>query len=258
MVEQVEDPSTDLARTYTSSINLVGRDVTREPLPRHLVEFITSRQGFLSIILMCSFFWSSFDAGAHPFDLAIGTLQSTVHALGVAMLYRHFSFARRMALPPRSQAALASQDGGAEETLPHALRPLGADLRVLIASFESLYTMNITRRDPSEDVSAMQSAELDLWQWMSTMDSLEAQAKAEALDRGASLDTLRSLLAKHVTPGSMTQAAGLVLSPSARPSVLDRLLGRATRLQIKHVRAVIMELRRIEEALHTDTGQPYR
>ena len=256
----MEDPSTDLARTNTSSINLAGRDVTREPLPRHLVGFITSRYGVVSIIATYEFFqdFFPFDAGAHPFDLAMVALQSTVYALGVAMLYRHFSFARRMALPPRSQAALASQDGGAEETLPHALRPLGADLRVLIASFESLYTMNITRRDPSEDVSAMQSAELDLWQWMSTMDSLEAQAKAEALDRGASLDTLRSLLAKHVTPGSMTQAAGIVLSPSARPSVLDRLLGRATRLQIKHVRAVIMELRRIEEALHTDTGQPYR
>ena len=231
--------------------------MTREPLPRHLVGFITSRQGFLSIIAMCEFFrgFFPFDAGAHPFELAI---HATVSGLLVAMLYRDFSFALRMALPPRSQAALASQDGGAEETLPHALRPLAADLRVLIASFESLYTTGNTGFGPSVDVSAMQSAELDLWQWMSAMDSLEAQAKAVALDRGASLDTLRSLLAKHVTPGSMTQAAGLVLSPSARPSVLDRLLGRATRLQIKHVRAVILELRRIDEALHTDTGQPYR
>ena len=239
MVEQVDDPSTDLARTNTSSINLAGRDVTREPLPRHLVGFITSRYGIVSIIVTY---------------LNFGILSVIL----VAMLYRDFSFARRMALPPRSQAALASQDGGAEETLPHALRPLAADLRVLIASFESLYTTGNTGFGPSVDVSAMQSAELDLWQWMSAMDSLEAQAKAEALDRGASLDTLRSLLAKHVTPGSMTQAAGLVLSPSARPSVLDRLLGRATRLQIKHVRAVILELRRIDEALHTDTGQPYR
>ncbi len=164
-----------------------------------------------------------------------------------------------MALPPRSQAALASQDGGAEETLPHALRPLAADLRVLTASFESLHTTGITSFGSAVDVSAMQSAELDLWQWMSAMDSLEAPANAVALDRGASLDTLRSLLAKHVPPGSMTQTAGLALSPSARPSVFDRLRpNRAARLQIVHVRAVIMELRRIDDALHTDTGQPYR
>ena len=170
--------------------------MTREPLPRHLVGFITSRVGIVSIIV--------------TYLNGFGILSVIL----VAMMYWHFSFARRMALPPRSQAALASLDGGAEETLPHALRPLAADLRVLIASFESLHTMGIGEDvlinvDGEVYVSAMQSAELDLWQWVSTMDSLEAQAQAEALDRGASLDTLRSLLAKHVSPGSMTQAAGL-------------------------------------------------
>jgi len=109
--------------------------------------------------------------------------------------YYSFCLVRRMALPPDSRVT-RELSGGGEATLPHGLRPLAAELRVLLSSLESLHaaSLEIYSKGQTDGRQAayqtlMGPATKDLGRWLSRVEALDAEARGEAFDRGASVET---------------------------------------------------------------------
>lgn len=186
--------------------------------------------------------------------------------------YRRF-FA--LDLPARSPAALVASSDPVVEQLPTALRPIARELTSILSGLESIFEETFALFVSEESGSPMDEVNLhEFGAWLSRWDALDEEALAVAHARGFRLDELRGLLSRQLalepTAGDgMRLATGLAVAkapPTQRAPRWWRRGGSAARkakqqtlkAQVEHLRAVIMELRRLDDALHIDASQPYR
>ncbi len=186
--------------------------------------------------------------------------------------YRRF-FA--LDLPARSPAALVAPSDPVVEELPTALRPIARELTSILSGLESIFEETFALFVSEESGSPMDEVNLhEFGAWLSRWDALDEEALAVAHARGFRLDELRGLLSRQLalepTAGDgMRLATGLAVAkapPTQRAPRWWRRGGSAARkakqqtlkAQVEHLRAVIMELRRLDDALHTGASQLYR
>lgn len=186
--------------------------------------------------------------------------------------YRRF-FA--MDLPARSPAALVAPSDPVVEELPAGLRPIARELTSILLALESIFEETFALFVSEESGSPMDEVNLhEFGAWLSRWDGLDEEALAVAHARGFRLDELRGLLSRQLalepTAGDgMRLATGLAVAkaPPTDPerrwwqrggSAARKAKHRALKSQVEHLRAVIVELRRLDDALYTGASQPYR
>ena len=220
----------------------------------------------------------------------LGCSISTLFFLAPFANYRRFS---SMELPARSPEALQGLCAGQDEALPVGMRPIARELHGVLSSLEATFDELYGRllRDELLDIDLVIGAidTHDFAIWLSRWDTLDEEALAVAQRRGFSIEKIRGLLAGQRSPEVMardgvTLAAGLsiVRFSSEHPDnkaleAIRSRVGSGSRVvpyrarreankvkqqmlkaQVEHLRAVIMELRRIEDALHQPAQHPYR
>lgn len=222
--------------------------------------------------------------------MVIGCSFGSMFFMGPFANYRRFS---SMELPARSPEVLQGRCADQDEALPAGMRPIARELHGVLSSlearFDELYGRLLSDEVPSDDDVVRGAIDThDFAIWLSRWDTLDEEALAVAERRGFSIEKIRALLAGQRSPEVMardgvTLAAGLniVRFSSEHPDnkALEAIRSRVgsggrvapyqarrevkvkqklLKAQVEHLRAVIMELRRIDDALRVDDSHPYR